>query len=89
MKPSGENKNLYQMVVLNKVYKVENKTVQMENWSILSDNVRYVQHGEGSKTTHDLDVKTLDYHQHNRLYHSLKGEESQTLDVDFGSNPEQ
>ena len=51
-------------------------------------NVRYIQHDEGSKTTHNLDVKTLDYCQHKKLYHSLKGEESQMLDVDFGSNLE-
>ena len=87
IRPSGENENLYQKVALNNVYKEENKTVQMENWSILSDNGRYIQHDEGSKTTHNLDVKTLDYHQHKKLYHSLKGEECLTLDVDFGSNP--
>ena len=60
----------------------------MENWFILSDNVRYIQHDDGSKTTHNLDVKTLDYWQHKKLYHSLKGKESQTLDVDFSTNPE-
>ena len=41
-----ENDNPYQKVVLNKVYGDENKTTQMENWSILSDNVSYVQHDE-------------------------------------------
>ena len=60
----------------------------MKNWSILSENVRYIQHNKGSKTTHDLDVKTLDYWQPLKLYYSLKGEESQMLDVDFDSNPE-
>ena len=51
IKPSRENEsNLYQKVVLNNIYKDENKTVQMENWSILNDNVRYIQHNEGSKT---------------------------------------
>ena len=38
--------NLYKRVVLNKVYKYKDKTPQMENWSIFSDNVRYVQHDE-------------------------------------------
>ena len=88
IRPNGENENLYQKVMLNNVYKDENKTAQMENWSILSDNVRYTQHDERSKTTHNLDMKTLDYQQHKRLYLNLKGEESQTIDVDFGSNPE-
>ena len=87
-KPSGENENLYQKVVLNNVYRDENKTVQMENWSILTDNVRYIQLDEGSKTIHNLDVKILDYCQHKKLYHSLKGEECQMLGVDFGSYAE-
>ena len=70
------NENPYQKVVLNKLYKEENKTTQMENWSILNDNVRYVQHDERSKTPHSLDISTLDYCQYQRLYNSLKGEES-------------
>ena len=35
--------NPYKRVILNKVYKDKDKTQQMENWSIFSDNVRYVQ----------------------------------------------
>ena len=42
IRSNGENENLYQKVVLNNVYKEENKTVHMENWSILSDNITYV-----------------------------------------------
>ena len=30
----------YKKVILNKVYKDEDKTMQMENWSILSNNIR-------------------------------------------------
>ena len=33
IRPSEENENLYQKVVLNNVYTGENKTAQMENWS--------------------------------------------------------
>ena len=83
-----ESDNLPQKVVLNKVYRDENKTMQMDNLSILSNNVRYIQHDENSKTPHSLDINTLDYHQYKRLYNSLKGGESHMLDVDFGSNPE-
>ena len=36
---------------------------------------------------HDLDIKTLDYGQHRRLHNKSKGEERQTLDMDFGDNP--
>ena len=83
-----ENENLYKRIILNGVYKHENKVAHLENWSILSDNIRYVKHDEGSKTTHRLDVKTLDYQQHKRLYLNLQREESQTIDIDFGSNLE-
>ena len=62
--------------------------MQMENWSILSDNIRYVQHDKKSKTSHKLDINTLDYCQHKELYHQLKGEKSHKLEVDFGINPE-
>ena len=54
-----EDDNPYKRVILNKVYKDENKTPQMENWSIFSDNIRYVQHGE--RTPHKLGLNTLDY----------------------------
>ena len=60
----------------------------MENWSILSNNIRHVQHDEKSKTPHKLDINTLDYCQHKELHYKLKGEKSDTLDVDFGNNPE-
>ena len=44
--------NSYQKVVLNNVYKHEIKTTQMEFWSILSDNVKYIEHDE--KSAHSL-----------------------------------
>ena len=53
----GDN-NPYKKVILNKVYKDEDKTPQMENWSILSNNDRYIQHDEKSKTPHKLDLNT-------------------------------
>ena len=40
-----EDDNPYKKVILNKVYK-EDRTMQMENWSIRSNSVRYVQHDE-------------------------------------------
>ena len=36
----------YTRVVLNNVYKVPEKCPEMKNWSIFSDNFRYVQHDE-------------------------------------------
>ena len=54
-----EDNNPYKRVILNEVYKGKDRTLQMENWSMFSDNIRYVQHNE--KTPHRLDLNTLDY----------------------------
>ena len=81
-----EDDSPYKRVILNKVYKDEDKTHQMENWSIFSDNVKYVQHDK--KAPHKLDLHTLDYQLHKELYCQLKEEESETLDIDFSINPE-
>ena len=61
-----EDDNLYKRMILNKVYKDENRIMQMENWSILSDKLRYVQHDK--KIQPKLDLNTLDYCQHKELY---------------------
>ena len=53
-----------------------------ENWSIFSDNNRYVQHDQ--RTAQNLNFDTLDYRNHKDLYFQLKDEERETLDVDFG-----
>ena len=37
-----QDDNSYKKVVLNKVFKEEDKSTEMRNWSIFSDNVRYV-----------------------------------------------
>ena len=46
----------------------------------------YVQHDK--KTPHKLVLNNLDYQLHQELYCKLKGEESETLDIDFGVNLE-
>ena len=58
----------------------------MRNWSIFSDNVRYIQHEQ--KTPHKINIDTLDYRHHKELYFKLKGEERETLDIDFGIYPD-
>ena len=55
-----ENGNTYKKVMLNKVYWDEDKMMQMENWSILGNTVRYAQYDEKSKTPNKLDINTVD-----------------------------
>ena len=57
--------NPYKRVVLNNVYKVPEKCPEMKNWSIFSDNIRYVQHDQ--RTTQNLNFDTLDYRNHKGL----------------------
>ena len=80
-----KDNNPCKRVILNKVYKDEDKTLQMENWSIFTDEIKYKQHDE--KTTHEYDLNTLDYQLHKELYCKLK-REGHTLDIDFGVNNE-
>ena len=78
----NQDDNPYKRVLLNNVYKIPEKCPEMKNWSIFSDNIRYVQHDK--MTTLNLDFDTLDYRNHQGLYFQLKDEERETLDVDFG-----
>ena len=78
--------NPYKKDVLNKVFKEEDKSPEMKNWSIFSDNVRYVQHDQA--TPQNLNIDTLDYRDHKELYLKLREEERETLDIDFGLYPD-
>ena len=53
-----EDDNPYKKVILNKVYK-ENQSPQIEDWSIFTDQIKYIQHDQ--RTKHRLDLKTVDY----------------------------
>ena len=81
----NQNDNAYRKVVLNKVFREEDKSPKMRNWSIYSDNIRYVQHKQ--MTPQNLNTDTLDYRHHKELYVKLKEEERERLDIDFGIYP--
>ena len=82
----NQDNNPYKRVVLNNIYKIPEKCLGMKNWSIFSDNVRYVQHDQ--MTTQNLNFDTLDYRNHKDLYLQLKEEKREALDVDFGLYPD-
>ena len=65
--------NPYKKVVLNKVYRDEGKISQVENWSIFTDQIKYIHHDE--RAPHRLDLHPLDYQLHKELYCKLKREE--------------
>ena len=81
-----QDDNPYKKVILNKVFKEEDKSPELRNWSIFSDNVRYVQHDQ--VTPQNLNIDTLDYRDHKELYFKLREKKGETLDIDFGLYPD-
>ena len=81
-----QDDNPYKRVVLNKVFEEEDKSPEMRNWSIFSDNVSYIQHDQA--TPQNLNVDTLDYKEHKELYFKLREKKGETLDIDFGLYPD-
>ena len=82
----NQDDNPYKRVVLNNIYKIPESCLEMKNWSIFSDNVRYVQHDQ--TTGQNLNFETLDYRNHKDLYLQLKEEPLLSLDIDFGLYPD-
>ena len=59
---------------------------QMEQWSILSDNIVYVR-SEDSDILNGIDIKSIDYREHKRMYRKMGKEGGERLDIDFGESP--
>ena len=81
-----QDDNPYKKVVLNKVFKEQDRSPEMRNWSVFSENVRYIQHDQ--TTPLNLNVDTLDYRDHKELYFKLREKKGETLDIDFGLYPD-
>ena len=71
--------NPYRKFVVNNAEKVEMPKTQMEQWSILSDLLNYVQHSKFNSMNHSLSVKPV-----NR-YKTKLNEEKEFREVDFGT----
>ena len=82
----NQDDNPYKRVVLNNIYKIPEKCPEMKDWSIFSDNIRYIQHDK--MTAQNMDFDALDYRNHQDLYFQLKDKERETLDIDFGLYPD-
>ena len=79
---SGEN-NPYQELIVNNAEKVEPLMTQMEQWSILSNILNYVQHGKFHSIRHTLDIRAV-----NKYKHKLNAEgDREFRELDFGTMP--
>ena len=76
---SGEV-NPYRELVINNTEKIEMQKTQMEQWSILSNLLNYVQHSRFNTMSHSLNIKPV-----NR-FKVKPNEEKEFREVDFGTN---
>ena len=60
--------NPYHKIITNKVEKENTITSQMEQWSILSNVVNYVQYNRDPRNFYDLDIRTVDQKSHRKIY---------------------
>ena len=80
MDDDNDEVNPYRELIVNNVDKIEMQKTQMEQWSIWSNSLNYVQHSKFNSMDHSLNVKPV-----NR-YKVKPNEEKEFREVDFGSN---
>ena len=61
--------------------------LQMEQWSILSDNIVHVR-SEDKDIMNGINIKLIDYREHKRMYRKMGKEGGERLDIDFRESPE-
>ena len=65
---------------------MDKKKSQMEQWSILSDNIVYVR-SVSNDDMNGIDIKMVDYQDQRRMYRIMGKEEGQRMNIDFGESP--
>ena len=70
----------YEKALLNNRNRRSN--AQMEQWSILSDNIVYVR-SEDSDIMNGIDIKLIDYREHKRMYRKMGKEGGERINIDF------
>ena len=76
---TGET-NPYQELVVNNAEKIEPLMTQMEQWSILSNILNYIQHSKFHSMRHTLDIKTV-----NKCKCRSNTEDREFKELDFGT----
>ena len=79
--------NLYEKVLSSDINTINKNRSQMEQWSILSDNIVYLK-SEDNGDMNGIDIKTIDYQDHRRMYRKMGREEGGRLNIDFGESPD-
>ena len=79
--------NPYKELIVNNAEKVETVLSQMEQWSILSNVVNYIQYDKHPKNFYNLNIRAVNKEKYKRKSH-IEEEERQMLELDFGDMPE-
>ena len=80
------NINQYEKALLSD-RNMRRSNAQVEQWSILSDNIVYVR-SKDSDIMNGIDIKSIDYREHKRIYRKMGKEGGERIDIDFGESPE-
>ena len=82
-----EEINLYEKALVSDINTLDKNRSQMEQWSILSDNIVYVR-SVGYDEMSRVDIKMVDYRDHRKMYKKMGKEEGQMMNIYFGENPD-
>ena len=83
---SGEE-NPYRELIINNAERIEMQKTQMEQWSILSNLLNYIQHSRFNSMNHSLDVKSVNKYKM-KSNDSLSLSDREFREVDFGKAPQ-
>ena len=61
MDDNSGDENPYKELIINNAYKIENALPQMEQWSILSNNINYVQYSKNPKKFHSMTIRPVKF----------------------------
>ena len=79
--------NQYEKALLSDRTMKRGSNSQIEQWSILSDNIVYVR-SEDRDIMNGIEIKLIDYREHKRIYRKMGKEGGERLEIDFGESPE-
>ena len=81
------NTNPYEKALLSNRNLERKVNSQIEQWSILSDNIVYIK-SEDKDIMNGIDIKLIDYQKHKRIYRKMNKEGGEKIDIYFGESPE-
>ena len=83
---SRKDVNQYEKALLSDRNMIKSN-LQMEQWSVLSDNIVYVK-SEDNNVMNGIDIKLIDYRDHKRMYRKMGKEGGEWLNIDYWESPE-